>query len=127
MKHFSKKTRIFETTSNLGQEGEALARKYLHRKQLKTIRRNYRCRSGEIDLIMQDEQYLVFVEVKFRTHLEYGYPQETVSIGKQRRLIKAAQHYLLYNSCDRPCRFDVVAIDKNRDITWIKNAFSVDS
>lgn len=126
MRPFSKKTRISETTSILGKKGENLARKYLQEKKLKTIQSNYRCKAGEIDLIMDDEQHLVFVEVKLRTHAHFGCPQETVSIAKQKRLIKAAQHYLLYNPSARPCRFDVVAIDSRSKITWIKNAFITD-
>lgn len=84
---------------------------------------------GEIDLIMIDSSFLVFVEVRFRTSNEYGNPLETVTRAKQRKIIRTASHYLLskFNSHDIACRFDVVAVTQQENeqlsFNWIKSAF----
>lgn len=85
---------------------------------------NYRFRAGEIDLIARDGEYLVFVEVKYRSTEESGGALCAVDRAKQRILSKTAKHYLAVRrkNVDVPCRFDVVGID-GREIRWIKNAF----
>ncbi|GMV69797.1 MAG: UPF0102 protein [Pseudomonadota bacterium] len=108
---------------------EDLALSHLERRGLILIARNHACRGGEIDLIMQDGATLVFIEVRHRTRPEFGTPEETVGIGKQRRLLLAAQHYLLSNPAraDRPMRFDVVALCGplvRAEFRWIRNAFT---
>lgn len=115
---------------NLGNDAEMLAKQFLQEKGLSFLYHQYRTKRGEIDLIMQEKQTLVFVEVRFRQNTQFGYPQETVTWHKQQHLIKAAcyfqqchpwsKHYML--------RFDVVAIlggKLNPEITWIPNAFGV--
>ena len=92
---------------------------------------NYACRCGELDLIMQDRETLVFVEVKFRSHCHFGMPEESVDYRKCQRLIRTAQHYMqTYNLTDQqPCRFDIISIqpDAHRDtvfsVNWIRDAF----
>ena len=86
--------------------------------------RNFRCRMGEIDLIIRDGRYLAFVEVKYRRTEECGWAAEAVDARKQRVISRVAQFYLHRYGYpeDTPCRFDVVAIDGER-IQWIKNAF----
>ena len=81
---------------------------------------------GEIDIIMRDKEFLVFIEVKKRGRKDYGDALEMISKQKQSRLIRTAIHYLLRNySYDKEyCRFDVIGISKDK-IEWIKNAFEV--
>jgi putative endonuclease len=117
-----------------GQKNERLAERFLTQKGLKLIERNYRCRAGEIDLVMGDAMTLVFIEVRFRKHCKYGSASESVDRRKQQKLIKAAQHYLLakYPNNEPACRFDVVAITGNQTpkssqnpIEWLPNAFTL--
>lgn len=124
-----------------GQENEQRAEQFLKQQGLKLVERNYRCKLGEIDLIMRDGKSLVFVEVRFRKSAHYGSASESVNYFKQQKLIKAAQHYLLsLNTASEPmCRFDVVAITQTatktnqrqtltnveqKPIEWIADAFS---
>jgi len=111
----------------IGQAAERKAYYYLQRQGLKLIKRNYRCRMGEIDLIMRDYNAIVFVEVRMRTSSLFGQSIETVHYQKQQRIIKAAQCFLLQRFQYRHLngRFDVVGIDNHSKITWIKNAFTV--
>ena len=117
------------TTSEKGLAAEARAEKFLRSKGLQTSDKNYRCKSGEIDLIMRDGDTLVFVEVRLRSNHRFETAAESVNFRKQHKIIKAAQHYLLEKCLtDKlPCRFDVVAInneiDSEREFEWITNAF----
>tara|TARA_R110002096_G_scaffold46310_12_gene123544 strand:+ start:489 stop:872 length:384 start_codon:yes stop_codon:yes gene_type:complete len=108
---------------------EKSAETYLRRRGLKTLERNYRCRRGEIDLVMTDDECLVFVEVRYRASREFGDPLETITLRKQRRIIAAATHFLAANAQlgDRPCRFDAVGVTGSGDrveYDWITDAFS---
>lgn len=105
-----------------GKEAEDAALTYLRRQGLRLESRNYRCRGGEIDLIMRDAAYWVFVEVRYRRTSRFGTPQATVDFRKQRRLALAARHFLAGHA-ESPCRFDVVAIGGEGRIEWLKNAF----
>ena len=92
------------------------------------VRRNYRCRRGEIDLVMRDIDTLVFVEVRRRTSRAFGGGLDSVDARKRARLVAAAEHYLMMNRIgdESPCRFDVVAIDgpsRRAMIEWVRNAF----
>jgi putative endonuclease len=96
----------------IGAAFERLAAEYLQARGLVLIETNFTCRAGEIDLVCDDRGTLVFVEVRARKNARHGEPIETVSAAKRRRLIKAAQLYLLRrNVGERACRFDVVAIE----------------
>lgn len=107
-----------------GAEAEALAGEHLERAGLRTLARNYRCPQGEIDLIMDDRDTLVFVEVRYRHSAGFGSATESVDRRKQQRLIAAARHYLAANRIDRPCRFDVVAVTGTPPrFDWLRNAF----
>lgn len=88
--------------------------------------RNYHCKGGEIDLIMQQQRALVFVEVRFRKSAAFGSAAASVTRSKQQKIITAAQHFLMDNSklANLPCRFDVVAITAGQ-IEWIENAFTL--
>lgn len=108
-----------------GDNAEGQACDYLQQQGLKLIERNYRTRRGEIDLIMRHDETLVFVEVRLRDSDRFGSAAESVTPHKQRRIIAAAQHYLLQKPGTPVCRFDVLAISgkKTRSIDWIVNAF----
>jgi putative endonuclease len=111
-----------------GRYYESLALRYLKAHGLRLIKKNYRCTSGEIDLIMLDKNTLIFVEVRFREDEDYGSAIETIDRRKQQKVIRAAQHYLLLNRIyeSRQCRFDVIGITKKNDdveFSWVPNAF----
>lgn len=112
-----------------GYIAEQHARDYLIKNGLRLITSNYRCRWGEIDLIMNDGKTLVFVEVRARVSAQYGGAVGSITLQKQKKIVKTATHYMmvkkLYNSCSG--RFDVVSIQGlSAEIEWIKNAFGVD-
>lgn len=108
-----------------GFTSEKEACNFLKAKGLQLITKNYRCRYGEIDLIMQENDVLVFVEVRLRSHMSYGNALESIDSRKQQKLLKSAMHYLqkhhLLDEVD--CRFDVIGFSNNT-IEWIKDAFS---
>jgi putative endonuclease len=113
-----------------GDEGEALALSHLQQQGLELVQRNYRvargpgARAGEIDLVMRERDgTLVFVEVRRRARREHGGAAASVTPAKQRSLVYAAQHYLMRLRSVPPCRFDVVAIDDDRALEWIRGAF----
>lgn len=108
-----------EARQNLGKSGEDLAALELECRGYAIIERRYRTDHGEIDIIARDGETLVFVEVRRRSSSEFGTAAESVTPGKQRRVIRMAVAYLamhgLYDRC--PVRFDVVAIDDRPDGT----------
>ncbi|MGN0327337.1 MAG: YraN family protein [Lachnospira sp.] len=107
-----------------GSNYENLACNYLIKSGYEIIERNYRCKTSEIDIIAKKDNWIVFVEVKYRSSHDYGVSIEAVNIRKQMRIRKAAEIYLIthYKHMDIPCRFDVIGIDGDK-ITHIKNAF----
>ncbi len=108
----------------IGREAERRAERWLARRGLRCVSRNYHCRGGEIDLIMRDRDALVFVEVRQRASASHGGALASVGIAKQRRLIIAAQHYLQTHAWRGPCRFDVLAFESDdMEPQWIRNAF----
>lgn len=111
----------------IGQQAELLACQFLQQHKLKLIVKNYHCRRGEIDLIMQDQNTLVFVEVRYRKNDRFGSALESVDHKKQTKIIITAEHYLLQNMQSfSGYRFDVVAISptaQSHEITWVKDAF----
>ena len=111
-----------------GAAGEAKAQAYLEEAGLRLVARNVRYRDGELDLVMQAGEMLVFVEVRQRRNAKFGGAAASVTPVKQQRLWQAAQRFLLDNPAWQraPCRFDVIAIDgTNQDarINWLQNAF----
>jgi len=95
---------------------------------LHTVTRNYRCREGEIDLIMRENKLIIFVEVRYRRSQKYGGSLESIDFPKQQRILIAAQYFLqsLDNATDFTYRFDAVSIEgsvKNLEIQWLKDAF----
>ncbi len=106
----------------IGDIGERQAAVYLMLHGYKIIKRNYRTRQGEIDIIAEKNGALVFVEVKKRKNDVFGGGSAAVNTVKQKRIIKAAQSFLAFYEKEVPCRFDVIEINANK-ITHIKNAF----
>ena len=112
-----------------GKIGENLACQYLEKNNYKIIKRNFRCRQGEIDIIAYDKttNELVLVEVKARTSLKYGRPSEAVERVKQQHIKNDAKYYIYKNKItDKPTRFDVIEVflnNSNYKIEHIKQAF----
>lgn len=108
----------------VGSTYEKKAAEYLEKQGYRILQMNYRCRQGEIDIVAQEEGYLVFVEVKYRRNPGQGLPQEAVSSSKQRVISRVADYYCMTHchSMEQPCRFDVVAV-LGEEIRLIRNAF----
>lgn len=109
-----------------GKQAEDAALDYLQRQGLTLVARNYRCRSGEVDLIMEQGRTLVFVEVRYRANPRFGGALESVDARKQAKLLHCAQHYLTSKRLDRPARLDVVALAPEGGgvrIRWVQDAF----
>lgn len=121
---------LFRPGMESGSKAEELAKQHLEQQGLVTLIQNFRCRRGEIDLIMQQGKTLVFVEVRYRKSAAFGSPAETVTKSKQRKIITAANYYLTGSGQhDIGCRFDVVAITGQHPakIEWITDAFQMDT
>lgn len=102
---------------------EQLAGAYLEQEGYEILEYNYRCKTGEIDIIAKDGEYLVFCEVKYRASDQKGHPSEAVTPAKQRVISKSALYYMTANGIDEvPCRFDVVSIEKDTVVLY-RNAF----
>lgn len=120
-----KNLRIGKNKRQTGTYYESLAVRYLTEQGVTILNQNYRCAYGEIDVIgLAPDNYLIFVEVKYRRSGRSGEALEAVDIRKQRTISKVAADYLKrsYGSMDVKCRFDVVGIEKDH-IYWIQNAF----
>jgi putative endonuclease len=125
------------STQQRGQLAEELASQYLQQQGMKLLDRNYHCRFGELDLIMQDKKNLVFIEVRYRSNPAFGSGAETITTSKRSKLVKTAAVYLQQHVklAKYPARFDVISmsgqlqqpvvsneLDKI-NIEWIENAF----
>ena len=108
-----------------GAAAERLAAAFLARHGLEVVQANYRCRFGEIDLVLRDGDTIVFAEVRLRASDRYGGAAYSVDRRKQARLVAAARLWLAGKK-DLPCRFDVVLMDRldASRIEWIRDAFS---
>jgi putative endonuclease len=115
-------------TLRQGRQWEKVAESFLKKHGLKTLKRNFLARSGEIDLIMLDGKTVVFAEVRYRENDRHGSGADSVTWKKQQRIIKAARLFLQYHGRHRrrPCRFDVVSIGNENGrpvLNWIQDAF----
>lgn len=112
-----------ENKREIGTANERKAAAYLISKGYEILEYNFFCRTGEIDIVAKDGEYLVFVEVKYRENTRKGYPLEAISLSKQKSISKAAVYYMTAKGLTyMPVRFDVVGILKD-EIQLIKNAF----
>jgi len=113
--------RIF--SNDKGVAAERAAEQWLIRQGLISVTRNFRCRHGEIDLVMSDNEQLIFVEVRLRSHNDYGGAIESVTRAKQQKILRAAQFFLASEPRwqHMPCRFDVLAAkprEKSAQLEW---------
>lgn len=114
----------------VGAIGEKLAADYLKKRGYKIIQRNYRCREGEIDIIAQKGEFLVFVEVRTKKNTAFGTPEESVTLSKREKLISLADAYLqTLRNQPSSWRIDVVAVELTPDnrvsrLEHIENAIS---
>ena len=128
-------------STTIGQNAEDLALQFLQSKGMRLVERNYRCKMGEIDLIMQHKTELVFVEVRYRKHTNFGSGAESIDYRKQQKILKSAEHlHIFYGFAEhflqshkkyakQPCRIDVISITapintsaQQANIDWIPNA-----
>ncbi|MDK2904536.1 MAG: putative endonuclease [Eubacteriaceae bacterium] len=111
-----------------GNQGELIAEVFLKNQGYRIRDKNYFKKSGEIDLIVEKGQYIIFVEVKFRNNLDYGYPREAVTVSKQKKILKTALWYIKEKRLDQfGFRFDVIEIyfeNGQQRINHLENAFS---
>ena len=113
--------------NDLGDLGEEIAVKELNLKGYQILERNFRFKRDEVDIIAQKDQIIVFVEVKTRESDYLGRPEEAVSMAKQKRIIKVANHYMIENDLDLEGRFDIfgILVNKNgQEVRHIEDAFS---
>lgn len=110
-----------------GSAYEELAANWIQEQGFQILERNYSCGQGEIDIIAKDENYLVFIEVKYRKYSRMGYPAEAVHFHKQRKIMKTALYYCYSHKIPgtQACRFDVISI-LGEKIEHIKNAFQIE-
>lgn len=108
----------------IGNQQETKVQEYLQIHGYEIVARNFYTKHGEIDLIAKKDDYLVFIEVKYRADERFGAPEAAVDFRKQRKIIAAAQYYLYKNRIpfDTPCRFDVAGVIGN-EIRITENAF----
>lgn len=107
-----------------GNEFEVLAADYLKRQGYRILKQNFYCKMGEIDIVARDEEYIVFVEVKYRKTKSKGSAAEAVNFNKMRKICRSADVWLMLNKCpgDVSVRFDVIAIEEGH-LSHYKNAF----
>jgi putative endonuclease len=123
------KRKLLADRELLGQWGEKYCLGFLKRKGLKTLTRNFSCKTGEIDLIMVDtDRTIVFIEVKTRAEENFNTVESSITAPKKARLVRTARYFLATHKIDnRPFRFDVVAIVLNQkgspQIRHYQNAF----
>lgn len=104
--------------------GEFNATDYLKNKKFKILEQNHKNRLGEIDIIAERKNMIIFVEVKARSTLKFGRPSEAVDFRKQQKLRSVANLYLLqHQMMNRQCRFDVIEVIGDNEINHIENAF----
>lgn len=118
-----------ESTKEKGDKGEKLATMYLENKGYTILEHNYRFDKAEVDIVAHNGREFIFVEVKLRTNLNYGHPEDAVTDEKKKQILKAAEAWLYERKLDgSPARFDVVSILKKSDtehkIKHFENAFT---
>ena len=107
-----------------GDNAEQQALSFLQEKGLKLVCSNFRCKTGELDLVMKDGAVLVIVEVRFRKSEQFGGALASITRQKQTRIVATTQHYVIINKLSNcAISFDVVAISGDNRLDWIKNAF----
>ena len=113
-----------QNNRQIGDKKEEFVCEWLETQGYRIVERNFRCRSGEIDIVAREGAYLVFIEVKYRKNKQCGGSLYAVPRAKQQKICYAARHYIAKHSIplNHPMRFDVLAID-GEEIMHIQNAF----
>lgn len=114
-----------------GRRAERLARRYLEKRGLRLVSANYRCRYGELDLVMRDGDRLAIIEIRYRRDERFMSPAESVDLAKRLRIFRASLHFLQHNPKhgQKPLRFDIVSLSGPLDdsrIDWMPGAFTAD-
>jgi putative endonuclease len=122
-----RRTAVRTPKQRAGDAAEDAAAKHLAAAGCRIVARNARYRDGEVDLVARERDVLVFVEVRMRVSLRFGGAAVSVNTLKQKRIARAAQHWLLGEYGERwpACRFDVVTVDGSGTIEWIRDAFQM--
>ena len=122
-----RRTAVRTPKQRAGDAAEDAAAKHLAAAGCRILARNARYRDGEVDLVARERDVLVFVEVRMRGSLRFGGAAVSVNSLKQKRIARAAQHWLLGEYGERwpACRFDVVTVDGSGTIEWIRDAFQM--
>ena len=122
-----RRTAVRTPKQRAGDAAEDAAAKHLAAAGCRIVARNARYRDGEVDLVARERDVLVFVEVRMRVSLRFGGAAVSVNTLKQKRIARAAQHWLLGEYGERwpACRFDVVTVDGSGTIEWIRDAFRI--
>ncbi len=110
----------------IGNKGELLAANYLKKKGYEVLHKNYRAGKSEIDLICKDANFLVFVEVKTRSKVNFGNPESFVNDAKAAKIMEGAEAYMLENNWNDPIRFDIISIllqKETVEVQHFKDAF----
>ena len=114
------------SSQQTGKDAERLALRHLEQQGLRLLAQNWACRRGELDLVMLDGDTVVFVEVRYRQHAQWGGALASIDTRKRQKLILAAQYFLQREArwANHPCRFDVVTLDgATPHANWLRNAF----
>lgn len=117
---------MLKNNKKLGNFGEDIACKYLEKNNYKILERNFFSKFGEIDIIATKNKEYIFLEVKTRSNINYGFPAEAINLSKKRHLINTAKFYIYFNCLEyKPIRFDVIEvyIKERIYINHIKNIF----
>ncbi|MCL4153441.1 UNVERIFIED_CONTAM: hypothetical protein GTU68_006222 [Idotea baltica] len=123
-RHYTPKPRESTTSRQLkGDSEEQRACEYLQSQGLELITQNFTCRMGEIDLIMQHKNSLVFVEVRYRANKDFGGAAASITKSKQRKIVRTALFYQQQHAPKSCMRFDVVAIEGDNPPQWFPSAF----
>jgi putative endonuclease len=114
-----------------GAMAERKARKFLEKQGLRLLASNYRCRYGELDLVMCDEEHLVVVEIRYRRQTGFMKPAESISRTKRDRIARSTLHFMQRSASYRshPVRFDVVSVSgplEDSTMDWIPGAFTIE-
>ena len=107
--------------NELGRKGEALALEELQRKGYSIVAKNWRYGKAEIDIIARDSSFLVAVEVKTRSSIAFGNPQDFVNPRKIKRMIAAMDYFITSNDINLEVRFDIVAITNNKNDYYLEH------
>lgn len=106
--------------NELGKKGEQAASNFMKNEGYNVLKRNWRMYRHEIDIVAEDEEYIIFVEVKTRTSRQWGNPEDFISKAKIRRIVEAADLYLQINDIEKPARFDIISA------VWDGQAFEIE-